>query len=333
VKQVTIKPKSRRRRSLLLPFLIVAILFHLLLFLIFTLPLGLIKHQEVKKPEEKPDYIEITEIPVPKEKETKPPEKTKRLAERSRDVPEETTIDKYTKQSIPVPPQPQAAPQPKPQEKKQEKQPEKKVVKKEKTPETKQPEKDKVKKDFSPADILRKDQLASLPKEKIRKRLRESQKVRESVARKETPNISKEELFSAAQQPSVLQKPRPAVNRYGARDVKKKEDTVNLSTTEFKYLSYFSKIKRQIEGTWNYPEASRMRSEQGQLLLVFTIKETGYLQNVSLLRSSGYARLDYEAIRAIKEAAPFPPFPKDWGELEILNINATFIYEFGKWFR
>jgi len=319
VKQITIKPRRRRRRSLLLPFLIVAILFHILLFLIFTLPLGLIKHEEAKKEEEKPDYIEITEIPVPKEKETKPPEKTKRLAERSRDVPEEKTIDKYTKQSPPIPPQPQVIPKPQPKPKPQEK---------------KQPEKDKVQKKFSRESILRDKELASLPKEQLRKKPRESEKARESVTRKESPNISKEELFNAAAQPpSVQQNPRRAVSRYGARDVKKKSDTVDLSTTEFKYLSYFSKIKRQIEGTWNYPEASRMRGEQGQLLLVFSIKETGDLDDIRLLRSSGYARLDHEAMRAIKDAAPFPPFPKGWGALEILNINATFIYEFRRWVR
>ena len=76
-----------------------------------------------------------------------------------------------------------------------------------------------------------------------------------------------------------------------------------------------------------------MRGEQGQLYLVFTIKRNGELANIELLRSSGYARLDEEAMRAIRTAAPYAPFPEAWGALETLNIKATFIYEFGGFIR
>ena len=41
-------------------------------------------------------------------------------------------------------------------------------------------------------------------------------------------------------------------------------------------------------------------------------------------------RLDNEAMRAIRVAAPYAPFPDQWGELEKLNINATFEYGMGR---
>ena len=106
----------------------------------------------------------------------------------------------------------------------------------------------------------------------------------------------------------------------------KKEETVNLSTTEFKYVSYFIKIKRQVESVWTYPKESQYRGEHGTLFLVFTIRRNGDLEGVQLLTSSGYARLDDEAVRALTKAAPYPPFPASWGGLEKLHIRATFEY-------
>jgi protein TonB len=85
-------------------------------------------------------------------------------------------------------------------------------------------------------------------------------------------------------------------------------------------------MKRQIESVWQYPKESQYRGEYGTLFLVFTIKSDGYLEGVQLINSSGYARLDNEAVRAINAAAPFAPFPKSWGGLERLNIRATFEY-------
>ena len=179
---------------------------------------------------------------------------------------------------------------------------------------------------------MRKEVLASLPKEQLKEESRENTRTVDRPQRKEIPDISKEELFSNV--PKNFPKPAQTTPDYlGARDVNKKEDTVELSTTEFKYISYFAKLKRQIESVWNYPQESRYRGEQGQLFLIFTIRSNGDLENIELLTSSGYARLDNEALRAIRVAAPFPPFPKDWGALEKLNIKATFLYEFGGFIR
>lgn len=106
----------------------------------------------------------------------------------------------------------------------------------------------------------------------------------------------------------------------------KNEDTIDLSTTELKYLGYFTKLKRQIESEWVYPEESRYRWEQGILTLKFTIDKKGALKGIQILESTGYNRLDKAAIQSINAATPFDPFPEDWGGLDKLNIKATFIY-------
>lgn len=319
MKQLQIKPKRRRRRSPILPYILGSVIFHLLLLLLFIVYQFDFIDRQVRQEKKQPEFIEITEIPVPKEKETKPPEKPKRLAERSRTVPEEKTRDEYTKRSVTTPPLPEPIPrqQPKKTEQKVEKKPEPKVAK------------EKTEEQIKREDLLRKEALASLPKEQLRK---ETEQPTRAPERKETPNITKEELFRNV--PTTFPQSQQTTPDYlGARDVNKKEDTVELSTTEFKYISYFAKLKRQIESVWNYPQESRYRGEEGQLFLVFTIRSNGDLENIELLTSSGYARLDNEAMRAIRVASPFPPFPKDWGSLEKLHIKATFIYQFGGFIR
>ncbi len=106
------------------------------------------------------------------------------------------------------------------------------------------------------------------------------------------------------------------------------EETVNLNTKEFKYISYFSKIKSKIELVWTYPQVSVIRGEQGTVHLKFTIVEDGNLEDVQLIKSSGYSALDEEAIRAVKMASPYPPLPKNWG-LKKLHIIGEFNYILG----
>jgi protein TonB len=297
------KKRSGRRRSkrLTITFIIASILLHILIFLIVVISQVYIQEKHAEALKEKPKFIEITELPVPKEKETKPPKELQRLAERSHEALEEKTRDDFTKRgSTAQIPQPQKPPQ-------------KKQEKAEKKP-------DKAKKQEPKKKSTK---IASVPKEV----LKESEMPKKETKENKTPEISKEQLFNSA--PSQFaQEQKSSRDFFGARDVNKKEDTVDLNTTEFRYLSYFLKLKRQIEGVWNYPEASRMKGEQGELLLVFTIRSDGYLEDVKLLDTSGFRRLDDEAIRAIRVAAPFSPFPQSW-QLERLNIRAIFRYSFG----
>lgn len=164
-----VRTKRRKRRSKILPFILGSILFHLLLLAIFILANIEIIDQRAKEEKEKPEYIEITELPVPKEKETKPPEKPKRLAERSHTAPEEKTRDDFTKQAPAVPPQPPVQAKPKPQPKPEEP---KKEVKKEETKVAKKPKEAEKKEPSARETLLRDDKLASLPREELKRNLK-----------------------------------------------------------------------------------------------------------------------------------------------------------------
>lgn len=299
--------RKKRRNDILYAFLF-AILIHLLFFLVIFLNPDLLNLQANKeqKKEDK-DYIEITEFPV-KDKETEPPEKSKLLAEKSHKAVKESAPDKTTRLAKPPSPKPSPAKKP-PQTKKPEK-----VAKKE-------PVKEKIK---TNDEVLRDHKLSKLPTQKWLREKKEPQK--------NLNEIGKELVKSnPAEFPSPYSSTQPS--RVGARHVQNKEETIDLNTTEFKYYSYFLGLKKQIEGVWHYPRDAALRGEHGSLNLIFTISSNGDLDGIQVVSSSGFRSLDGEALRAIKVAAPFHPFPKSWRGLEKLNVKATFEYTYRNFLR
>jgi periplasmic protein TonB len=103
------------------------------------------------------------------------------------------------------------------------------------------------------------------------------------------------------------------------------DDLVSLDTTEVKYASYFARIKHQIERVWIYPSDAAQRGISGDLSLKFRISKDGNLMGVHLIDKSGYEILDVAALKAVKEAAPFYPFPKNI-QREKISILANFVY-------
>ncbi len=103
------------------------------------------------------------------------------------------------------------------------------------------------------------------------------------------------------------------------------DEVVSLDTTETQYASYFARIKHQIERVWTYPVEAAERGVSGQLTLRFRISKDGNLIGVRLVEKSGHEILDFAALKAVKEAAPFYPFPINIKK-DKLSILATFIY-------
>ncbi len=89
--------------------------------------------------------------------------------------------------------------------------------------------------------------------------------------------------------------------------------------------AYLQDWRRRLEAVGNtyYPEASVRYGMYGSLRLLVTIRSDGSLENVELLSSSGYAVLDEAAIRIVRMAAPYAPFPPELrataDKLEILR--------------
>ena len=102
-------------------------------------------------------------------------------------------------------------------------------------------------------------------------------------------------------------------------------EPVSLDTKEAKYASYFARIKHQIERVWIYPLTAAQKGISGDLSLTFRISKDGNLMGVRLVEQSGHEILDVAALKAVKEAAPFYPFPKNI-QRDKLTILANFVY-------
>lgn len=100
---------------------------------------------------------------------------------------------------------------------------------------------------------------------------------------------------------------------------------IPLDTRDDRFVSYFLKIKRQIEYIWDYPRAAAARGEHGDAVIQFTILKDGRVKEIKLLRSSGHPILDNEALTAIRDGAPYPPIPRRLNTDE-LTVTGTFRY-------
>lgn len=77
--------------------------------------------------------------------------------------------------------------------------------------------------------------------------------------------------------------------------------------------AYLEDWRRRVEAVGNryYPEASLRYGIFGSLKMLVTIRSNGSLEDIRILSTSGYAVLDESAIRIVRTAAPFLPFPEE----------------------
>ncbi|HHJ13988.1 MAG TPA: energy transducer TonB [Gammaproteobacteria bacterium] len=104
---------------------------------------------------------------------------------------------------------------------------------------------------------------------------------------------------------------------------------ITASTREARYASYMRDWVRKIErvGQLNYPDAARRQGLSGKLTVEVTLYPDGSVRNITILRPSGYKILDDAAVRIVKLAAPFAPFPESIRkDNDVLHITRTWIF-------
>jgi TonB family protein len=94
-------------------------------------------------------------------------------------------------------------------------------------------------------------------------------------------------------------------------------DGTFLNTREWKYATYFNRIKQAVSSTWNPANALDQRDPDRSLfgnrdrytLLAVTLDNTGQLKNVVVKKTSGMDFLDKTTVEAFQRAQPFvnPP--------------------------
>ena len=104
-----------------------------------------------------------------------------------------------------------------------------------------------------------------------------------------------------------------------------REDTIDLSSSDAKYLQYRLDMVRKLSRTWEYPEKARDAGEQGIAVIKISINSDGSVSEANIISSSGSVILDEAALLAAKSAAPFGQLPDT--DLTVLHIFVKFLYE------
>jgi len=84
------------------------------------------------------------------------------------------------------------------------------------------------------------------------------------------------------------------------------EDDIKKALDDYRKALY-----TLIERNKVYPPIARRLGHQGKVRISFVVLIDGSLGQVKVELSSGYVELDEAAVRAVKDASPFPPLPEE----------------------
>lgn len=80
---------------------------------------------------------------------------------------------------------------------------------------------------------------------------------------------------------------------------------------------YYRLVLAWLEKHKRYPRRSKLRNEQGVVMLRFIVSRDGSVSTSRITQSSGHKRLDKEAMSMIKRAQPLPAMPADMREASL----------------
>ena len=109
-------------------------------------------------------------------------------------------------------------------------------------------------------------------------------------------------------------------------------DATFLNTREWRYASFFNRVKQSVGMQWHPNTVLRTRDPTGNIyggrdrytLVQVTLDERGGLKDISVERSCGVDFLDLEAVHSFERAQPFPNPPPG-----LVQADATVRFEFG----
>lgn len=105
---------------------------------------------------------------------------------------------------------------------------------------------------------------------------------------------------------------------------------VSPSTAETRDAAYLNAWRRKVEriGNLNYPDEAKRQKLFGELVLRVDVRADGTINEIRVLQSSGQKLLDDAAVRIVRLAAPFAPFPAEMRkETDVLQIVRLWRFE------
>lgn len=103
-------------------------------------------------------------------------------------------------------------------------------------------------------------------------------------------------------------------------------ERIDMNTTNYRYIGYFSGVRKQIELVWIYPMEAARRGIQGEVQVEVVLAKSGHVTRVRVIKSSGHSILDEWTLSTIKQASPFAPLPASMKKERLVFI-ASFHYQ------
>jgi protein TonB len=174
---------------------------------------------------------------------------------------------------------------------------------------------------------LKPDTTKVLTRDNSRQKVEEPE---ENPPQEDTPQSSATELINRSMEMLTLnQQINQTLQAYSKTP---KSKFISARTKEFKYASYMRDWVAKVErvGELNYPDAARRQHLSGKLIVQVAVYPDGSVREITIRKPSGHKILDDAAVRIVKLAAPFAPFPEDIKkETDVLYITRTWIFTSG----
>ncbi len=106
---------------------------------------------------------------------------------------------------------------------------------------------------------------------------------------------------------------------------------ISANTKAYHYANYMDAWRRKVEeiGSINYPDKARQQQLSGSLIIDVVLNSNGTIHRVEITQASGYKILDEAALRIVRLAAPFAPFPEHIRkETDLLHITRTWDFRY-----
>ncbi|MCM1339294.1 MAG: TonB C-terminal domain-containing protein [Muribaculaceae bacterium] len=112
------------------------------------------------------------------------------------------------------------------------------------------------------------------------------------------------------------------INTAFAADSNANENTQSTAVKDnVDFGPYMREMQRRIKSNWNPPQDKFSR----KVTLLYEIKKSGEVTNVSIVQSSGNKKMDKSAIKALEAASPLRPLPAEFKE-DSVKVQFTFDY-------
>lgn len=171
---------------------------------------------------------------------------------------------------------------------------------------------------FDPEPIIIPPEPAPVPKPEVAVPVQEKPKPKppepkpkpKPVERREPPKQERKPPAEAATAPQAAEAP-PAERTAAPAEGAPSTAASNAVPT------WRSLVAARLERYKRYPQAAKMRGQQGIAHLQFRIDRQGNVLSSRIVKGSGYERLDEETLALIQRANPLPPPPAEFADNQL----------------